>query len=101
MEFEEAMRLVEKAINTPQRMTDIEGLKLGVAQAMLAHKYLHLKFRADELADALDMCRAIIKFHVKNAGACVSFAPEEKPFSALDAYGAACTSLAKFRGDPA
>ncbi len=48
---------------------------------------------AVELYDALDMCRCIIKFHVKDAQACCSFSPDSEPFSALDAYKAAVTAL--------
>ncbi len=52
----------------------------------------------EELAGALNMCRAIIKFHVKNAGMCCSFSPDSKPFSALEAHDAAIAALAKVNG---
>lgn len=47
----------------------------------------------DRLVDALDMCRMIIKFHVKDAGACVSKDEGQTMFSALDAYNAATAAL--------
>ncbi len=52
-----------------------------------------------ELVEALDMCRMIIKFHVKDAGACVSKDEGRTMFSALDAYNAALTAIAKAIGD--
>lgn len=54
---------------------------------------------APDLLEALDMCRMIIKFHVKNAGACCSKDGMATVFSALDAYSAAVTAIAKARGE--
>lgn len=48
-----------------------------------------------QLVGALDKCRCIIKFHVKNAGVCCSFGDGEKPFSALDAYKDAVAAIDK------
>lgn len=54
----------------------------------------------DDVAGALDMCRAIIKFHVKPGKSC-SFSSGHSPFSALDAHNAAVMALAHLRsGDP-
>jgi len=49
-----------------------------------------------EMVEALDMCRMIIKFHVKNAGACCSKDGMKTVFSAGDAFKAACEALDKY-----
>ena len=52
--------------------------------------------RIAELERALDKCRCIIKFHVKDAGVCCNMGG--KVFSALDAYNEAVEALAN-KGD--
>lgn len=54
---------------------------------------------APELFEALDMCRMIIKFHVKNPGVCCSKDDMKTVFSAQNAYDAAVASLSKALGD--
>ena len=51
-----------------------------------------LRAENERLREALDMCRCIIKYHVKNAGVCCTLG--EKVFSALDAHEAAVAALA-------
>ena len=51
-----------------------------------------LRAENELMREALDMCRCIIKYHVKNAGVCCTLGV--KVFSALDAHEAAVAALA-------
>jgi hypothetical protein len=54
---------------------------------------------APDLLAALDMCRAIIKFHCKPERCC-AFSIESEPFSALDAHDAAVAAIARATQTP-
>lgn len=45
MNFSEAVRLVEKALNDPKNLTDMEAMNMGVAAAMLAREYAKVRDR--------------------------------------------------------
>lgn len=45
MEFIEAVRLVEKAINDPKNLTGMEAMNMQVAAVMLAREYLKVRDR--------------------------------------------------------
>lgn len=45
MNFAEAVRLVEKALNNPKNLTDMESMNMGVATAMLAREYVKVRDR--------------------------------------------------------
>lgn len=69
--------------------------ELAANAALIVHcvnNFPALEAERDALREALDMCRAIIKFHVKNAGASCTMG--DKTFSALDAFNAAVKALA-------
>ncbi len=58
---------------------------------------LHREAETGDLLTALNMCRAIIKFHVKPERRC-SFSINEGSFSALDAHDAAVAAIARATG---